>query len=316
MPSWAGSPSDPSAAPPETDRAADVPAGDSSPAAETAGPGVLDLEAVRRSWPDVVSRIARKRRATWAFVDQHAQVRAYDGRRLTISMTTVGLANAFRQGHHGDVVREALRDELGIDALIDVITSDSPPSGLDGPAWAGGSGQGQGASVPSGGPSAGTGPGDRSNGPSDGNTPARPPEAEHRARSDWSRAPADPASAPAWASADPSAVPAWAAGTGGDGRRAGNPPEQPEGAPAPDEKPAESTTQATSGPDPRRGPDSPLSPLERARLAAASLPDEVEHEVDDSAVSENDEEIVEAGEAGPAVIERLLGGTVIRDETS
>ena len=37
-------------------------------------------------------------------------------------------------------------------------------------------------------------------------------------------------------------------------------------------------------------------------------------EPDDSSVSDDDEDIVEAGNAGPAVIERILGGTVIREE--
>ena len=31
-------------------------------------------------------------------------------------------------------------------------------------------------------------------------------------------------------------------------------------------------------------------------------------------MSEDDEDIVEAGDAGPAVVERILGGTMIREE--
>ncbi|MGO4244844.1 DNA polymerase III subunit gamma and tau, partial [Janibacter sp. RAF20_2_2] len=37
-------------------------------------------------------------------------------------------------------------------------------------------------------------------------------------------------------------------------------------------------------------------------------------EPDDSSVSDDDEDIIDAGAAGPAVIERILGGTVIREE--
>jgi len=64
-------------------------------------------------------------------------------------------------------------------------------------------------------------------------------------------------------------------------------------------------------------PDPPLSPLERARQEAAR-PEEAEaaHEADDSAVSDDDEDVEEAGEVGIPVVERLLGGTVIRDEQS
>ena len=59
-----------------------------------------------------------------------------------------------------------------------------------------------------------------------------------------------------------------------------------------------------------------LSPLERARQEAMDEAPQTVHEADDSAVSDDDEDVEEAGEVGIPVVERLLGGTVIRDEQS
>jgi hypothetical protein len=66
-----------------------------------------------------------------------------------------------------------------------------------------------------------------------------------------------------------------------------------------------------------QGPETPAqrqSPLARAKAAVAQeSPEPVapRRQADDSAVSTDDEDIEAAGEVGPAVIERLLGGQVI-----
>lgn len=64
---------------------------------------------------------------------------------------------------------------------------------------------------------------------------------------------------------------------------------------------------ATHDPDPGRAPQSSAG----AGFAAAVTEP---HVVDDSAVSFDDEDIVELGEVGIPVVERILGATIIRDE--
>ena len=86
-----------------------------------AASGGMDTDAIRRAWPDVLGRISGMRRATWTFVSQHAQVLAYDGRTLTLGIGTVGLTNTFRSGNHAELVRQALIDELGVDAIVDGV---------------------------------------------------------------------------------------------------------------------------------------------------------------------------------------------------
>ena len=93
-----------------------------SEAAGGAAPsGGLDTDAIRRAWPTVLGRIFTMRRLTWTFVSQNAQVMAFDGRTLTLGIATAGLTTTFRSGNHSEVVRQALIDELGVDAVVDGV---------------------------------------------------------------------------------------------------------------------------------------------------------------------------------------------------
>ncbi len=84
----------------------------------------MDTAAIRRSWPDVLARIFALKRATWTFLSEHAQVLDYDGDRLLLGISTVGLANTFRRGQHAEYVRQALIDTLGLDVRVEGIPTD------------------------------------------------------------------------------------------------------------------------------------------------------------------------------------------------
>ncbi|EWT04704.1 DNA polymerase III subunit gamma/tau, partial [Intrasporangium chromatireducens Q5-1] len=89
--------------------------------APAARPGGLDTDAIRRAWPDVLNRVFQMRRGTWTLVSQNAQVIGYDGHVLTLGIATGGIANTFRSGNHAEILRQALIDELGIDAKVDGV---------------------------------------------------------------------------------------------------------------------------------------------------------------------------------------------------
>lgn len=193
------------------------------------------------------------RRATWTFLSEHAQVLTYDGQRLVLGIATVGLANAFRNGSHAEVVRQALIDTIGVDARVEGVPHDTGSAPQRG-------GRAQATMPASAGASAGGAP-----------APA-----------------ADPAPVPA-APAAPAAV-APDIGVAA-----------PSGGPAG----ADWGSQATASAAPAWATAPASDPVE---------PEPESREPDDSSVSDDDEDIVEAGTAGPAVIERILGGTVIREE--
>ncbi len=253
------------------------------------GPGGLDVAAIRRAWPDVLAKLFETRRITWTFVSQHAQVLDYDGEHLVLGIATSGLTQTFRRGAHSDFVREALIDVLGVEARIEGVPVDG--SSLEGEA--------AGRSVTSILPPTVTAARPAPSAVSPTRAPAaavptRPPgagtasevpayrSAEGDGQGSWAEHPAAPGSMPSWAAHD-------------------DPP------PDPDHEPEEF-------PPPR---EAALSPLDRAmREVSSGAADEAPHVADDTAVSDDDEDVEEIGEVGVPVVERLLGATIIKDETT
>jgi DNA polymerase-3 subunit gamma/tau len=95
------------------------PAVEARPAAQT--PGGIDTDAIRRSWPDILAKIFSIRRTTWTFLSEHTQVLDYDGKRLLLGIQTEGLATTFRRGQHAELVRQALSEVLGVEAVVEGI---------------------------------------------------------------------------------------------------------------------------------------------------------------------------------------------------
>ncbi|NNM47199.1 DNA polymerase III subunit gamma and tau [Knoellia koreensis] len=260
-------------------------AGEFEPAAAAAEParatGGIDTAAIRRSWPDILGWIFKHKRTTWTLLSEHAQVHDYDGSKVTLAISTVGIAQTFRNGPHADLVRQALIDVLGVEARVEGIpvpdANASRPSGESHPVVrpedtsprGGQSSGGQSGDAPRAGGDAG--PRAAGGGIPDVGVPSTPTAGADGSSGSWADAPSAPDSGPSWAAPDP----AEAAGSA---------------SPAP-----------------------VASPLARAQaqVAAESPPDAPKHVADDSVVSDDDEEIEELGDVGRPVIERILGGKVI-----
>jgi DNA polymerase-3 subunit gamma/tau len=86
-------------------------------------PGGIDTDAIRRSWPDILAKIFTIRRTTWTFLSEHTQVLDYDGTRLLLGIQTEGLATTFRRGQHAELVRQALSEVLGVEAVVEGIAT-------------------------------------------------------------------------------------------------------------------------------------------------------------------------------------------------
>jgi DNA polymerase-3 subunit gamma/tau len=84
-------------------------------------PRGIDTDAIRRSWPDILAKIFTIRRTTWTFLSEHTQVLDYDGTRLLLGIQTEGLATTFRRGQHAELVRQALSEVLGVEAMVEGI---------------------------------------------------------------------------------------------------------------------------------------------------------------------------------------------------
>jgi DNA polymerase-3 subunit gamma/tau len=253
------------------------------------GTGGLDTAAIRRAWPDVLGKVFSLKRPTWTLLSEHAQVLDYDGQRLLLGISTVGLANTFRRGPHAELVRQALIDVLGVDARVEgVPTPDavgSAPSGGPHPSV-----------TPDNGPGASDEPDDTAavdgarrgmpgRGPAPSQGPTGGPPMPESGAGGWASVASAAGSGPSWASE--AGYPAGAA--------------EPAGAGEP------TTGRRASGALAR-------SRLERAReeMAADGPGRPSEPRVaDDSAASADDEDVEALGEVGRPVVERILGGTVI-----
>jgi DNA polymerase-3 subunit gamma/tau len=316
----------------------------------------MDTDAIRRAWPNVLGRIFTMRRITWTFVSQNAQVTAFDGRKLTLGIATAGLTQTFRAGNHADIVRQALIDELGVDAIVDGIHVDTvsqqapvaPPPGAApvglpdppskgepaGPADSSQGGQGGQGSAPQGGPGADrsswgdAGAGHESAGPGSSASTGTGGAGGGAAGSASSSA---PGSRGATALADAGLSPVsgrsmqdnagWGSATGPAPDWATGPsPAAQAGAPAVPAPTAPSAAPAAEAPTDSavRGASAVRQSFAQARSrAGGSRPTDDDQPrqpvTDDSAVSDDDEDIEQSGDVGRSVIEKVLGGRVVQE---
>jgi DNA polymerase III subunit gamma/tau len=310
-------------------------------------PGALDHAAIVRAWPDILNWLSRHKRVTWTLVSASAQPQSFDGSRLILAIETGGLAETFRRGAHPAFVQEALMEVLGIDARVEgVAAGDARDAGRVGradqdvapirtPAAVYAPGSAAAPTSPaaqrtSGGPpsqaavpAAGTEPGaapatadatSPRNGGSSGTGRGGPPAMSALAQvpagppqPGAGTAPGPPPAGPEVRSATTSPSPDW------DGTAAGqdwsSAPPQPASAPS----------WATDGADPLErapmtrtaGAAPPVGGRGDGALSSTRGPEVVD---DPDSISEDDEDIEASGEIGQAVIERLLGGTVISED--
>ena len=294
-------------APVPAQAAAPVPAAPAAnPAAPPTSAGGFDVDAIRRVWPEVLGRIFTMRRATWTFVSEHAQVIDYDGQRLVLGISTTGLTQTFRAGNHAELIRQALIDQIGLDARVEGVPM---PAGGGIPSGSGGEG-------PSAAPR--------------GSSPAPPPASSQAAAPPPTAAPAAaPTPTPVAQAAPQASTPAPAPAP--TSAAAPTPAPEPD-IPLPPEPP-EAGFEPPPDPADHRPPTnhadhahSVRAELARAKEATRRTMDERHHRSDPApapratspqsdlgAASLDDEVVQEGAEIGQAVIERMLGGTVLGD---
>jgi len=114
--------------------AATTSAGPPSPG--PAAPGALDVETIRRRWPEVLDALSRMKRATWSLISPHAQVLDFDGDRLLLGFGTTGLVGQFTRGAHQEFLRQALIEVLGLDCRLEASAAGAAGSANAGRATA------------------------------------------------------------------------------------------------------------------------------------------------------------------------------------
>ncbi len=82
-------------------------------AASTAGPGEPDAAAVRTMWPTVREKVRARSRSLEAML-MEATVRGIEADTLVLAHPAPPLARRLSEQHNADVIREALKDALGV----------------------------------------------------------------------------------------------------------------------------------------------------------------------------------------------------------
>jgi DNA polymerase-3 subunit gamma/tau len=243
------------------------------------GAGGVDVETIRRVWPDVVGRLAGMRRVTWMMVRDHATVASFDGRRLVLTLGNPGVLASFRSGAHGEFVQQALIDVLGVEAQVDVVGGDAPAQAhgrADAPTAA--------LSVA---PENSAGSSAHADGPHAPGSAAGP---------DRSTPETGPPEPPGWDDA-PTEPEGWEAPVAASSAHGG--------APATESRAAQSPVPPT---DQQPDPPSSSRPTGPQR-EAPSAPQRVAPAMDQPSADDVDAE--DSGLVGRAVVEQLLGGRVI-----
>jgi DNA polymerase III subunit gamma/tau len=112
-----------------------VPAADEVPAptpsgGQSASTRTMDAVAIRQLWPAVLDTMKRGKQRTRALL-QNAQVAEVDGDLITLTAPSAPLARMISEDSNVDVLRSALRDEVGGDWRIAVQVLDAPPLAAD-----------------------------------------------------------------------------------------------------------------------------------------------------------------------------------------
>ncbi|MDL4773400.1 DNA polymerase III subunit gamma and tau [Actinomadura xylanilytica] len=164
------SPQQPPAQPPSRQQqpAQQVPA-QQAPSGQRPPPSQGDVATVQQLWPDIVEAVKQKSRVAWMVIMSGVRPVSLDRNLLTLSFEAEGARTNFANGGRDVVLREVLKERMGVDWRVDTVlagavstgTRSAGPGGRSGPVAGQGYGhsQGQGGGQGQGAGAGGTGQG-------------------------------------------------------------------------------------------------------------------------------------------------------------
>jgi len=233
---------------------------------------------VQRLWPDIVEAVKQKSRVAWMVIMNGVRPLTLDGNLLTLSFEAEGARTNFANGGRDTVLREVLKERMGVDWRIDTVLGGAAPGGGGGRSPGRPSGPG-GGSGGHGGPGGSQG---SSGAPSAGFSSSAAPAPPRPGTGPQPSGPPSAPMGPSSSAAGPNGSASGGAPAGG-GTATAVRPLAPEPAPPMDD-----------GPPPPEAP-----PIDES--------EEVDPEGD------ADADGTEAEASGMALIQRELGGQIIRE---
>jgi DNA polymerase-3 subunit gamma/tau len=88
---------------------------------ETTQPGAVDVGAIRGMWVDILEAVKQRSKVAWIVLMEGVEVASLDGNVLTLAFANEGKRRGFTTGGKDAVLREALKEILGVDWRIDAV---------------------------------------------------------------------------------------------------------------------------------------------------------------------------------------------------
>ncbi|MWA01320.1 DNA polymerase III subunit gamma and tau [Actinomadura sp. LD22] len=126
-------------------------------AGQASGGGGVDVSTVQRYWPDIIEAVKQKSRATWMVIMSGVRPASLEGRVLTLAFDAEGNRLGFVNGNRDVILSEVLRERMGVDWRIETVSGGAGSGGRGQGGPGPNTGPGGGRSGAGGGP--GTGPG-------------------------------------------------------------------------------------------------------------------------------------------------------------
>ncbi|MDN3354482.1 DNA polymerase III subunit gamma and tau [Actinomadura sp. DC4] len=108
---------------PNDTRSNDAHSGDerSEASAGTAKSGSVDVSAIRGMWVDILEAVKQRSKVAWIVLMEGVDVASLEGNVLTLAFANEGKRRGFTTGGKEVVLREALKEILGVDWRIDAV---------------------------------------------------------------------------------------------------------------------------------------------------------------------------------------------------
>ncbi|MFI0354337.1 DNA polymerase III subunit gamma and tau [Actinomadura sp. 9N407] len=91
--------------------------------------GGMDVAAVQRLWPDIIEAVKGKSKVAWMVIMSGVRPITLDHNLLTLSFEAEGARTNFTNGGRDVVLREVLKERMGVEWRIDTVLGGAQPSG-------------------------------------------------------------------------------------------------------------------------------------------------------------------------------------------
>jgi DNA polymerase-3 subunit gamma/tau len=102
-----------------------LPVSSEQPTAKKVSVDSMDIAGLRRTWPDVIENVKKRRRLTWSLLSASAQILGVDETNITIGIVNAGARDSFVRSESDEILRQAFIEVVGLDRKIECVVDPS-----------------------------------------------------------------------------------------------------------------------------------------------------------------------------------------------